>query len=642
MFFKNKVFSVATTRTVTVVLSTLQKKIKMLTSLIEEERKAAEVRKKTGKIEVEDVYNECLHNLRNYHKDTCTFFTGIIESAKRISPEKLEEVKKYFQEYKKLCNDRKVELMKLKDKTPKSVNSNKDKLKLFEQAIHAVYSTFVSNTEFKIEKIKDIVENCRTGEPSESSDVAKREKERVKLAKAESSKIQTAINKQEGLLKKLKGKFKKSSSQEKDKLRGQIIEKVTFIEGLKDRKGQFDLFIEGQKARNSQMMQMENLQKNMSTQAELIEKSLDGLKKEYNFTIAPIQEFQDRLENNTHEIVVYDPYKNEKDCDHIKAIREKVKELKKSVTHSAKSEIVAEKMFINESTQNLFEISQGQEKTLLKMLENASKLIEKPEPYSSPNTQNFRYASIILHDVQQMWIAFITNRRSGLPAPPSRPPDQKKILSSGLQSIEGKVRDLLAMSINVTAVDKQIKQIRNAVEKELDSNFDIDKGPFDELFKQLTDLEKKLDELAENSEPNLSKNDKEAKKSAKENANKLNKKLLDLYETKEIESSEAEKIPPNQLLIIEEDNETHYYQILNKTGIGGQEVTQRKNKEVPRELIDKLKFHSDTLAMMSELTVSGCEEMINQFKEEFDRELANLEKIEGNAKVYKKIEKNPQ
>lgn len=558
--------------------------------------------------------NTALDRVRGDQRQARQLFTDCIRSMTTALPADVDARDQAIASYDQAFHSASHEILeKIRTEAP----DDQIALEPFTTDVDTIAREFVETTSPLIERLWDLKgkgspsqQECLSFlESKQDLEVAVRETERLAKAEEEIGKLTAAVASQNTKLDKLRGDFRKAKGKKKEELRTQAAAVTAQIEKLEGRLGQLNAWKEGLGQRALRIVETEQLLSNARKQAESIAEQIEDQHAPLN------SEFDMRLQDEAAAIVVY---------PNTKSIRECHKRLTDQVAASAARDIIADRVFTGETS--IKEISQEHQQTLNLMLANADAYIEDG---------SLNYASVILHDVQQLWFAFVLQRRTGLPVAPSPPTDAGQLLLVRIDRQESQARDLWGQGLHEgERLLTQIRKLRKdteAKQRELADPADAaDEHAWEPLEEKVKQLQSVLD--AVKVRPHSGDAAQKAREAARETADDVYDALKDLYRSKEITRAETieqigrtytdaereELIPADRVLSISQGTddqgnpEFRYYEIKTRTA-GGKDLHRRKEKDVPREMMDYLKQRADTLAMMAESTALGCDDVMNEY-----------------------------
>ncbi|MFC6639986.1 hypothetical protein GV827_16895 [Sulfitobacter sp. JBTF-M27] len=466
-------------------------------------------------------------------------------------------------------------------------------------------------------------------------EVVKLEKDRQKLLVSAKAELTSAVKLQQKKVDDLRKEFKTAKGGKRDELRAEYREVQGHLDGLNDRLGQLTAFDseEHRVERAKRIIETEQKLSNADLQADEVAQLLE------NGHAPEIAAFDQRLIENEERLKAA---KTSKDggidyfpvIENFDTLRTQNVMLRKQVEKSAKREILAEQIFPEEP--KLMEISEDQEKTLLKMLTNAMTCI---------TDENAKYASVLHYDVSQLWQAFLLQRRMGLPVPPPPLPDETSRLKGILDPLEAIARDhwgqgnpeaqakLDAIQAFRTEIDARKAELTvsalGGVQDTSDNPYDEIEGRIGSLATEIKNMETVSVDTPETTQ---------AKEKATATSAAVNDELIKLYRTQEIKNTDLIEVPGKKytakeskkiipldevLTITDSDGTERKFRIKTRTA-GGQDLNRRKNKDVPRDMMDNLKQRADTLALMAEMTADGCEGALDAYADQTQKLLDEI------------------
>ena len=403
----------------------------------------------------------------------------------------------------------------------------------------------------------------------------------------------------------------------------------------------------------SLLSQYENFGATQATRIDMLidaENRLEQGQKEANTLAAAIEKDPSANIDSLNEIVDAAYFVSD---EGIEGAEKRNKSLSDMVAFSAKRVVRADQVFPGEP--EITEISEDQADVLGKLLGSAWNLIaslkEQKKPREDEVERLLKYATVLHDKVRDDLSFFRTKRVTGLPLPSDPPTDRFDVLSRMLARLEQRLVDIFGLGSRHR--HKRLSKTADKLRADLLAVDPSDPKNFDAVDKALNALEAKVDSVLKDlQEKKPSTARKEANEAAGNAANSVAQKMLSLYRTEPIkDASKIEKpgasyggegppkdmIPYDQVLEIRDDKgEVTYHRIKVKKQ-KGEYVTERKDKGVPRAIMDLMKGRADTLAMMTASMAEGCEDAIRAYAEETEKMLEDYTSKDA-MKDFKKTE----
>ncbi len=398
----------------------------------------------------------------------------------------------------------------------------------------------------------------------------------------------------------------------------------------------------------SLLSQYENFGATQATRIDMLidaENRLEQGQKEANTLAAAIKKNPSANIDSLNEIVDAAYFVSD---EGIEGAEKRNKSLSDMVKFSANRIVRADQVFPGEP--EITEISEDQADVLGKLLDSARDLIaslkEQKKPRQDEVERLLKYATVLHDKVRDDLSFFRAKRVTGLPLPSDPPTDRFDVLSRMLARLEQRLVDIFGLGSRHR--HKRLSKTADKLRADLLAVDPKDPKNFDAVDKALNALEADVDGVLEDLQKKKPSTDRKKVNEAAGNvANSVAQKMLSLYRTEPIkDASKIEKpgepykegmIPYDQVLEITDDKGKVTYHRIKVKKQKGEYVTERKDKGVPRAIMDLMKGRADTLAMMTASMADGCEDAISAYADETKEMLKNYTSKDA-MKNFKKTE----
>jgi hypothetical protein len=369
-------------------------------------------------------------------------------------------------------------------------------------------------------------------------------------------------------------------------------------------------------AMRQKMLQLEAYQQSASARLEKMKEATDAQFKEEQlakvFTAAESPEagFQKWLEKEEKDDGVMvkpkkEPLSGEKLAEAIAELTSGLSEdvlasqinaLKPIYTASAQNIVISAKMYLNEP--DITEITTAQCATLHKILDNALSLLPGG---------HYGEAKVLADSTGELWNKFKDARIFQLP----------KVAETGETARDALQRRIDQAGVSLDRLwglggdaDGALRTKLDALGPALIEAMKVPPVDLRDVEKSLAALEVEIGNAASTIKP-LDGKELSARKEAKETEAAITKKLLGLYQTKEISEGDVSTVDSDHLLSITLDGTVKFYEI--ETGKDGRvDKFDKAAKSIPPEAVERLRAQMEMLAALNESNAAGMADAIRQ------------------------------
>jgi len=502
-------------------------------------------------------------------------------------------------------------------------------------------------------KTRDVNERAKFLEKVKHSSEMLRQTHRSDTVKSELKGLKNARDKLDQAIKTLSAEAKDDSNDigTLRKLQEEYREKVAARDALDMRIRQFEQYEATEAVRIDRMMDASD---RMTSARDFADGVADALVKAPLGPIPELEKLTESVRAPTHTDVA--------------DARAKNRELGTRVLRDASRVLRADMIFPGEP--EIMAISREEAKSLAALLKTADSMIvvlEKGEAVTkgsngksqtqkvkqSDTERQLKYIAALHNRVASDLALFSSTRSTGLPFVPSPDPDAEAVLTARLERLEARMLDLYGRgSKDEPKLSGEVAALRKDLGKPVktDSNGDPD---YSDLIKEFDRLEKAADTaFSVLVAPVETETVKKARAVAGNVAAALAK---DFFQGKVLSSKDADRIDlpgkdwgeegkPKDAIPFDEvmqvpgpDGNPTYFRIATKSQKGVSDVTRRKDKHIPREVLNMLKDRAETLALMAETMGEGCEDILKAYADETEQMMKDYVGTEAHTE-YDKIE----
>ena len=246
------------------------------------------------------------------------------------------------------------------------------------------------------------------------------------------------------------------------------------------------------------------------------------------------------------------------------------------------------------------EISDDQCKTLLNILAGAKRLA---------NNNQLDDAEALRAEAVSLRLKFESARSFPLPPVPDPTAEPTDALDEKIKTVTVQLDKVWGQGANVDKLREKLEKIKGDRNKyDVDSDIDLE-----QIDADLTQLQA---EILDIDIPDTDHEEDEAAKAlAKDQANEMAKKILEVFKTKKLDESKLKEIPADHVIAVNNNGTIEYHQIQMKEDDSSNKFVDehgKKFKHVPLEAMTKLRESMQTLEMMSQIDVPGSASLVEQ------------------------------